>query len=832
MDTKFEKIVRDALDGNAILFLGAGFSVGATNISNSAFPIADGLCRELIKEGNIDVDGESKKDLEDLGYISTRYLDEGNTERDLINILKKNYSCLAVGEEHKIVAGINWKRIYTTNYDDVMEFSSRSIGILREPVIVTKHIAEVFNQKNAVIHVNGYIGDVTESSIYSTFKLTEQSYLKRTIPDSEWAIALHNDIVNAKSVIFIGYSLGYDLELQQIFSETQSLKDKCIFVTFNPGKRALYTMKKFGEVYDKGLLEFSKDIMAINKNYDRTQREYEFFCLGEHKKYDGIVGNVASDSVIELLVNGIIDDNIMATNYKNNYVVERECVSSAEYFLRQKGKVVVFHSDLANGKTVAMKQLEERLKQIGQVYYLDRLETQLSDDLSHIASEKGLHFIFCENYNQMVDSPAWKIISTYNFTNIKYVFTARSYINDNFYGRIVKELKLDENSLAMYDLNHLTQTEIQQFIVYLNQYNLWGKKASLKENKKHYFLNKKCNAEIRNMLLEIYNSSHVVGKINEILQIIFKNEECKNILLMSFICYVMAIDISYDDIETILGFRLNPLYFEKYKEIKELVLLDDNNIKFKSSSIAYHVIANNNFNNDILEIVCKMVNVLSKHTYLSKNVSILKLIISFSNLRMIFNRKDKEISKIYIEFFENARKTQYYSENPFFWIQYSLAVMEIHNYDAAEIYLENASSFSKERYSEDSYQVESLRARLLLEKTMYNMDKDNAFENFEKAHKLICSNKTPERHYPYRQVSQYVQYYKKFYKFFSDNEKVAFMFMCTEINKKMNEYISCSNKYERNNRNKNKEISNIISRLEKIINEMGMTYVAITNESS
>ena len=34
MDIKKEAIVRNALDGNAILFLGAGFSVGATNVDN------------------------------------------------------------------------------------------------------------------------------------------------------------------------------------------------------------------------------------------------------------------------------------------------------------------------------------------------------------------------------------------------------------------------------------------------------------------------------------------------------------------------------------------------------------------------------------------------------------------------------------------------------------------------------------------------------------------------------------------------------------------------------------------------------------------------------
>ena len=52
IDNKLEKIVKNVLDGNAILFLGAGFSVGAKNIDNTDFPMAAGLCKELIKQGN------------------------------------------------------------------------------------------------------------------------------------------------------------------------------------------------------------------------------------------------------------------------------------------------------------------------------------------------------------------------------------------------------------------------------------------------------------------------------------------------------------------------------------------------------------------------------------------------------------------------------------------------------------------------------------------------------------------------------------------------------------------------------------------------------------
>lgn len=59
----------------------------------------------------------------------------------------------------------------------------------------------------------------------------------------------------------------------------------------------------------------------------------------------------------------------------------------------------------------------------------------------------------------------------------------------------------------------------------------------------------------------------------------------------------------------------------------------------KASSIATHVIASNDYNDDILRFVCKMINELSRHIYEPQNITKLKLLIAFSNLRIIFNRK-------------------------------------------------------------------------------------------------------------------------------------------------------------------------------------------------
>lgn len=815
------KIIENALDGNVVLFLGSGFSIGASNFRDDhRFCIGKDLCQELIKEGNIDVTGEDENDLKDLQYISTRYL-ENNSKRDLIGLLKKNYTCQSVANEHEIIARIKWKKIYTTNYDDVMEVASKKVSVIRETVVATDKLGDIYNNQNAIVHMNGYIGDLTEATLSTTFKLTQESYRANTISESDWAISLYSDIKNAKGVIFIGYSLDYDLELQQIFACDEHLKDKCLFVVYEPTRRQRTTMKQFGSIYEKGLKEFSKVVKEIQESYVPMEKEYELKCMQQVKQIEKFAESVTAEDIIRLFVDGIVKDDIAYSIFINQYLFERDCVKQIISFMNEGGRLAIVHSDLANGKTIALKQLEIKLIQKGNVYYLSEdLTYDLLADLEYLSTQKGYHFIICENYNQLIDSDIWDILKRIQFSNIKYIFTARSYINDNFYSVVSTDMSLDHKTMRMYDLNELTDNEIDRLIVLIQKYNVWGQKLTYGTKQKRKYVESKCRREMRNVLLDVYKSKNVINKINDIVLLVCKNDLSKDILLLSFICSIISVKIGLDDIAIILGQEINMLYFDEYKELKELLLVKGNELRIKSSSVAIYIIESNSFNNDILELLNKMVIVFSKHSYITRYKTILRLIISFSNLRLTFNRKDENIKKIYINFYENARKTGYYEKNQFFWIQYAIAVMDIKDYDAAQIYLENASSCSQKQYNEDSYQVESLKARLLLEKTIYNNDIENAYVNFEEAHNLICSNKTPERHYPFRQVSQYIKFYEKFYKGFSYENKVAFMFMCTQIKKKMQEYLDKVNPYERNTGRRSNEIKRITHEIERIINEM------------
>ena len=103
-------------------------------MNNGYFCTSEEFCNVLIEKGNIDTEGEAEHDLTDLSYIATRYL-ETNTKRDLIGIIKEYYSCKTVNDEHKTIARLPWKKVYTTNYDDVMETASKNIGINREVLV-------------------------------------------------------------------------------------------------------------------------------------------------------------------------------------------------------------------------------------------------------------------------------------------------------------------------------------------------------------------------------------------------------------------------------------------------------------------------------------------------------------------------------------------------------------------------------------------------------------------------------------------------------------------------------------------------------------------------
>lgn len=813
-----EEAIIYAREGNAILFAGSGFAIGAKNVAGEDFPVGNKLCERLIKDGKIDVAEESEEDLKDLGYVSELYI-ENNTKRDLLKFLNGQFKCKHYTDDQRVIGQLPWKRIYTTNYDNVFERLSVDAGIDRESIMPEKKSSEVLNFKNAIVHINGFINNVTEENLENTFKLLASSYRKRTIPESDWAISLQNDILNAKCFICIGYSLDYDLELQQMFAVDEELKEKCIFVTWKPSKRVRNNMDQFGEIYEEGTQGFAGAIQKIADTSSSIERTYTLNCLKEVTSFaDDAPYVIADKDVTDLFFNGTIKMEALFSKDYYQYIVNRESVKDIVNDISGECRAVILHSDIGNGKSILARLVEVMLlrQSKGQVYYLDKVNSFLRDDMDHICMKRGIKFIFIENYNRIIDSPDVRIFSMYNRDDIRFVFTVRSYLNDNLYGRFIEQFKIPEIQISMYDINVMSNNECLSMRALLNKYALWGANSNLSSAQKLKYITKKCNGEMKNIMLDVLKSDYMKKKIHKVVEALFENNDLKQITLLIFTCEVIALELALSDITLLLGKQSITTAFTRNDKVREFLDFKRNLVSLKSPLVAYHIIQEYNYNEDIEKILRKVLMVLNKHNSINKYENMLRMLISYSNLRLIFSKKDSQINNKIIGIYELGKELSYHEKNPFFWLQYAIARMEIKDYKTAGIYLQNAAAYSDKKYDKELWQIEIHRARLLLEQTIQENDQVQAYMNFEQAHSLLYNNETPDTHYPLRQVSLYKQFYIEFYDGFSSDEKRMFLWCCIEMQKKIQKYLTSFRISERRDREKSKQIERISKMLEDI----------------
>lgn len=81
--------IKSAIDGRALLILGAGFSRNAYNLRHCSMPSADGLRKLIYSEiCHEDMDSISKEDWEDLEDLVDRCVEEGRSD-ELCQFLKE-----------------------------------------------------------------------------------------------------------------------------------------------------------------------------------------------------------------------------------------------------------------------------------------------------------------------------------------------------------------------------------------------------------------------------------------------------------------------------------------------------------------------------------------------------------------------------------------------------------------------------------------------------------------------------------------------------------------------------------------------------------------------
>jgi hypothetical protein len=198
--------IQQILDGDAVLFVGAGFSLEAVNIRNKQLmrgsEIAGHFTSLVGLPHGTGLEDAAEAYSEDFGVDA------------LMQEVQEEFTVKDVCPHHRYIAALPWNPVYTTNYDNVFEVASRLERQRLTPVTMGDDIYRMPKDHRICVHFNGYVDRLDRTKILDELKLTDSSYVTAAVSDSQWAMLFRQDIRIASAVFFVGYSL-YDIDIKR-----------------------------------------------------------------------------------------------------------------------------------------------------------------------------------------------------------------------------------------------------------------------------------------------------------------------------------------------------------------------------------------------------------------------------------------------------------------------------------------------------------------------------------------------------------------------------------------------------------------------------------------
>ena len=136
-------------------------------------------------------------------------------DQQTINLLHNNFRSKSVTDSQRIVVCQPWYRIYTTNYDDVIE----RVCIEEKKTYTTRETNDAVEppvpDTTQVLHIYGNITRASSTEFRDHFLLTEAQRDNSPFLKSAWFRRFAEDILSSNSVVFVGFSLN-DIDIRRL----------------------------------------------------------------------------------------------------------------------------------------------------------------------------------------------------------------------------------------------------------------------------------------------------------------------------------------------------------------------------------------------------------------------------------------------------------------------------------------------------------------------------------------------------------------------------------------------------------------------------------------
>ncbi|MBP6977648.1 MAG: SIR2 family protein [Lentimicrobiaceae bacterium] len=558
-----------------ILFLGAGFSLGAKTQNGKDFPTGNQLKIEIIKnllkvdEGSSEYNDLIKYSLSDI----CDYCENEKSKAHLTDFLVDIFQNAKPASFHELVCEYPWKKIYTTNIDDIIEtiYNKGKKGLLVQNF--KRRSTLKLDDKTEYIKLHGCVNNPSESLTFST-----KSYLDSMVLTKDYRFnSLSLDMLS-EPIIFVGHdyseiNIDYYLKLYEN-SGYQSSRGKLFFI--NPDPSIIFTskIKSLGAVLIKWDAE--SFFNYVNKTYSQTDNSETIKHLRTLKRFGFERLNEIRKSIVPI------------SKYESNLYFGYE-PNWKDIYDEWDFQDINIKSELERFKDSILKIGESGIFAVygkglsGKSTFLLRLGAELESDGYEVWQYTGKYFNYFELYKWIKQNPGLKYFAllydnaSHNYRDISrlinlvssdqkliVITTSRVPLHIRMRYSIVDNKHLEYYIEPKISENYATTIEEK-----LSQKGYLGvlKKYSDKDERINKIVSKN---DVLDILFEITYGKGFKERLNKGLQsILTKDSDCHDFLI--FLAIFEKLDIPYipkELVSFIYGINSNKMLTEVEDYIK------------------------------------------------------------------------------------------------------------------------------------------------------------------------------------------------------------------------------------------------------------------------
>lgn len=779
----YEEALKNAIEGEAIFIVGSGFSTGAYNQledEDNNLWVGSRLACEMAKL--TDMEPEVQLDI-----VSQEYIDMYG-EKSLTEYLVKHYTVEGYENYYKVFSKIKNLRVYSTNYDDLIEKVCSDSNTKIKGYNIDTDIRNAVKDK-MVLHLNGYIKDLTDGILPDSFKLSHLSYNNTHFFDTPWYAYLIDELHSAKAIFIIGLSFTSDLDIRRIVS-SEELREKIFFIEIPQlSKSNRKFLDKYGHVILCGVQTFCEDLNKVEVDPKKNEREFYFKSFRKMSKSENIA-SIQDRDIYDLFFKGIERSSIYEKDENRHFqaLVNREKIINVITGIRE-GKSVIVHSDLGNGKTIFVNQIMNLCADM-EFFTLKQIKNpRIQTEIKKLCNDNMPKVIICDPANVFLD--ILRKFADFDLTNIRFILVMRSSMYDNNYNNVYDVLEVMQNVEFMnaVNLDNLTERELVELDRLIFKYGFYGDLSGYSEERRIKYLKETCKSKFQNILLYLFEAMHILEKFKKSINDLKAGQNLRRILILTFVSSILELGLSFEDYKILLNIEDAERLIKRAENCGDFLDIAKGEVSVKSSIIAKEMMTKTDvFSKDevfsVLTSVMRRLDKLYLGSEKYKNAMI--NLVSCSYISYVFGYK-MDSSRL-IEYYENVKELNFCRKNLFFWEQYAIICVNLNQFDRAERYFKTAYSLAKQKgRTFSAYQIDNHYARFLLENQLYYRKQEDSLRVFVEAHRLLNKNseidhmKKNNRYYKYRVARSYKEYYDTFAQKYSQEDKIIFLKRCQEM---------------------------------------------------